>query len=433
MRHNETDISYAVILLYRFSSERTTFFSYFLKSCGDFMAVAGIIAEFDPFHLGHQKLIDEAKRALGADTPVVVAMSASFTQRGGAAVCSPAARAEMALRGGASLVLELPVHFSTASAEKFAQGGVQTLAATGVVDTLCFGSETGDLTRLRWLALAIDTPYFKMCLKDFLGQGLPFATARQKALEQVMGPDVTVPEGANDLLATEYLRFLPDGMDALAVKRTDDGHGGAQSATRVRELLRAGEWEAACALLPEYSGEILRREHKWGRCPGSLDWAERAVLYKLRTMQRQDFGAIADCTEGLDQRFVAAAGTSSTLAQLYAGVKTKRFAHARIRRIALRAFLGITQLPDQVPYLRLLGADEKGLALLKQMKKTATLPVITKPAHGHNLPPKARQVYLAARNADDLWGLCVEKVRYTGECWQNTPVILRQRKTVDRV
>lgn len=390
------------------------------------MAVAGIIAEFDPFHLGHQKLIDEAKRALGQETPVVVAMSASFTQRGGAAVCTPGARAEMALRGGASLVLELPVHFSTASAEKFARGGVQTLAATGVVDTLCFGSETGDLKRLRWLALAIDTPYFKMCLKDRLGEGMSFAAARQKALEQVMGPGVEVPEGANDLLATEYLRCLPDGMDALAVKRTDDGHGGAQSATRVRELLRAGQWEEACALLPPHSGEILRREHQCGRCPGGLHWAERAVLYKLRSMTREDFAAIADCTEGLEQRFVAAASSATSLEQFYAVVKTKRYAHARIRRIALRAFLGISKLPDEVPYLRVLGADEQGLALLKQMKQTATLPVITKPAHGHNLPPKAREVYLAARKADDLWSLCLEQIRPEGECWQNTPVLIRK-------
>lgn len=390
------------------------------------MAVAGIIAEFDPFHLGHQRLMDEVRRRLGEDTPIVVAMSASFTQRGDAAICPPQARAEMALRGGANLVLELPVQFSTASAETFAKGGVQTLAATGVVDTLCFGSEIGDLTQLRWLALAIDTPYFKMCLKDFLGQGLPFATARQKALEQVMGPGAQVPEGANDLLATEYLRFLPDGMDALAVRRTDDGHGGAQSATRVRELLRAGSLEEAFALLPECSQKILREECKYGRCPGGLRWAERAVLYRLRTMTEEDFAAIPDCTEGLEHRMAASANSCAGLEQFYACVKTKRYAHARIRRITLRAFLGITQLPDEVPYLRVLGMDEVGMALLKQMKRTATLPVITKPAHGYNLPRKAREAYMAARAADDLWGLCVEKPRPTGECWQNTPVIAKK-------
>lgn len=389
------------------------------------MAVAGIIAEFDPFHLGHKRLVEEVRRSLGADTPVVAAMSASFTQRGDAAICTPSARAEMALRGGVNLVLELPVQFSTASAETFARGGVGTLAATGVVDTLCFGSETGDLTRLRWLALAIDTPYFKMCLKDALGQGLPFAAARQRALEQVMGPGVPVPEGANDLLATEYLRFLPDGMDALAVRRTDGGHGGAQSATRIRQLLRAGEWEEARDLLPESSYSILREEQKYGRCPGGLAWAERAVLYRLRTMTEADFAALPDCTEGLEHRLVASAATAVSLEQFYAGAKTKRYAHARIRRIALRAFLDLRQIPEQVPYLRVLGADPVGLGLLKRMKQTASVPIITKPVHGKNLPPKAREVYLAARRADDLWGLCVEQPRPMGECWQNTPVILR--------
>ena len=79
-----------------------------------------------------------------------------------------------------------------------------------------------------------------------------------------------------------------------------------------------------------------------------------------------------------------------------------------------------------MPYLRVLGMDEVGMALLKQMKRTATLPVITKPAHGYNLPRKAREAYMAARAADDLWGLCVEKPRPTGECWQNTPVIAKK-------
>lgn len=389
------------------------------------MAVAGIIAEFDPFHLGHQRLIEESRRQLGAETPVVVAMSASFTQRGAAAICSPQARAKMAVRGGANLVLELPVHFSTASAETFARGGVNTLAATGVVDTLCFGSETGDLNTLHRLAMVIDTPYFKMCLKDFLGQGLPFAAARQKALEQVAGSEMQVPEGANDLLGTEYLRFLPEGMNALAVRRTDDGHGGAQSATRIRQLILENRWEEAAQLLPETSLAILREEAEYGRCPATLQKAEKAVLYRLRSMTARDFEKIPDCNEGLEHRMEACT-SSTSLEQFYACVKSKRYAHARIRRIALRAFLGVYELPDKVPYLRVLAMDEVGMDLLRQMKQRAGIPIITKSAHGHSLPPKTRQVYLKAREADDLWGLCLDSIRPTGECWRNTPVIVKK-------
>ena len=150
------------------------------------MPVAGVVAEFDPFHLGHQYLIREVKHRLGPDTSVVVALSGSFTQRGGAAICPPTVRAEMALRGGADLVLELPLPFAAASAEAFARGGVETLTATGVVDTLCFGSETGEAKLLRRMARALEGEAFQQTLRRFASQGLPFAAARQQALEQVL-------------------------------------------------------------------------------------------------------------------------------------------------------------------------------------------------------------------------------------------------------
>lgn len=387
------------------------------------MPVAGIVAEFDPFHLGHQYLIGEVRRRLGQETPVVVALSGSFTQRGGAAICSPIARAEMALRGGADLVLELPLPFATASAETFARGGIDTLLATGVVDTLCFGSETGDVVPLRRMAGALEGAEFPQALRDLAAQGLPFAAARQKALERVLGEKL--PQGANDLLATEYLRFWPAERAALAVQRRDGGHGGGQSASRVRQLLLAGDWSGAAQLLPPASLEILRREQQRGRCPGSLFWTERAVLYRLRTMTETDFSAIADCTEGLEHRLVRSAAQAASLEEFYALAKSKRYAHARIRRIALRAFLGITALPDRVPYLRVLGADARGLELLRDMKTRSTLPVVTKPAHGRKLEGETGDLFTQGRRADDLWGLCLERPIPGGWSWSEGPVLLK--------
>lgn len=387
------------------------------------MPVAGVVAEFDPFHLGHQYLIREARRRLGPETPVVAVLSGSFTQRGGAAICPPTARAEMALRGGADLVLELPLSFATASAETFARGGVSALVATGVVDTLCFGSETGAEDLLRRMARALEGETFQQALRQFAAQGLPFAAARQQALEQVLGEKL--PQGANDLLATEYLRFWPGEKAVLAVPRRDGGHGGSQSASRVRQLLLAGDWSGAAQLLPQFSLEILRREQQRGRCPGSLRWAERAVLYRLRTMTEGEFGAIADCTEGLEHRLVRAAARAGSLEEFYALAKSKRYAHARIRRIALRAFLGIRELPARVPYLRVLGADARGLELLRQMKTRSTLPVVTKPAHGRNLEGEAGVLFALGRRADDLWGLCLERPIPSGWSWSEGPVLLK--------
>lgn len=390
------------------------------------MPTAGVIAEFDPFHLGHQYLLHAIRRRLGADTAVVAVMSGCFTQRGGAAICAPQARAEMALRSGADLVLELPVSFATASAERFARGGVEALLAAGVVDTLCFGSECGEVTKLRAMADALEGEAFSAALRDGCASGLPFAAARARALEQVMG--CAQSEGANDLLATEYLRFWPKEKSSLAICRRDGGHGGSRSASQVRALLYEGRWAEALALLPPASREILQRERTANRCPASLKTAERAVLYRLRTMTAADFAAIPDCTEGLENRLVRAAGQAESLEEFYALAKSKRYAHARIRRITLRAFLGITELPEHVEYLRLLGANERGLALLREMKEKSAVPILTKSAHGARLEGGARQQFELACRAENLWGLCLDHPLPTGWSFQYGPVILKHKR-----
>lgn len=393
------------------------------------MAVAGIVAEFDPFHLGHRHLIRAVRARLGEDTAVVAALSGCFTQRGGAAVCTPQARAEMALRGGADLVLELPTPFAAASAEAFARGGVEVLLGCGVVDTLCFGSESGDLPALERAARALEGPEFRQALRAGCAQGLPFAAARQRALGQILGE--AVPAGANDLLASEYLRFWPREKRALAIPRRDGGHGGDQSASRVRALLGAGDWAGAFALMPPGSRAVLLRERERGRCPARLEWAERAVLYRLRTMTAADFAALPDCTEGLEHRLVRAAARAGSLEEFYALAKSKRYAHARIRRITLRAFLGIQTIPAHVPYLRVLGAGERGLALLREMKGRAALPVVTKPAHGRRLEGEAGTLFTACRRWDGLWGLCLERPLPAGWSWSEGPALWKGGESLD--
>ncbi len=389
------------------------------------MTVAGVIAEFDPLHRGHAYLLTQIRNQLGADTAIVIAMSGSFTQRGGAAICTPHARAEMALRAGADLILELPQPFCSSSAETFAQGGAEILRATGIVNALCFGSECGDADLLRRIAAAIDTLAFSAGLKAELDKGLPFAQARQNALEQLVGTDAVQAAGANDLLGVEYLRAFGTDFPVYTVTRRDGGHHGSASATEVRRLMCGGAWAEADRLLPPESVRILRREREAGRCPASLRWAERAVLYRLRTMTTADFAAIPDCGEGLENRLVQAAAQAESLEQFYMLAKSKRYAHARIRRIALRAFLGVTEIPPSVGYLRVLGASQQGLTLLKKMKQTATLPVVTKPAHGRELEGEASTLFAQNRRIDDLWGLCLERPLPAGTSWRTTPIIIK--------
>ena len=148
------------------------------------MKTLGIIAEYNPFHKGHAYMIEEAKKKSGAER-VIAVMSGSFVQRGEPAAFDKWTRAQAALLNGVDMVLELPVLFAASSAETFARGGVRVLHESGLVDTLCFGSESGDLTAMQEAAKLMDneTEEFQRLLKEFLDEGLSYPAARAKALE----------------------------------------------------------------------------------------------------------------------------------------------------------------------------------------------------------------------------------------------------------
>lgn len=269
--------------------------------------VIGIVCEFDPLHRGHARLLSHA-RALGADT-VVCAMSGSFTQRGSFAALSKTARAEMAVRCGADLVLELPTPWAMSPAETFARGGVRLLALAGA-DTLLFGSECGDLPALRCLADCLDSPTFADHLTAAPESGLTFAARRQAAAASLLdNATAALLQSPNNTLAVEYLRALRHTRSAMTpctLRREGAGHDGAPegdtaSASFLRELLRQGRGEAACAYMPTPAADVLRRELAAGRiADGAL--CERAILVRLRAMTEADWRPYDPGNEGLYHR-----------------------------------------------------------------------------------------------------------------------------------
>ena len=159
-----------------------------------------------------------------------------------------------------------------------------------------------------------------------------------------------------------------------------------------------------------------------------MDWAERSVLCRLRGMTPEEFRALPDCGEGLEFRLCAAAAEAESLEDFYRRAKTRRYSHARLRRLALWAWAGFTAAdrPERVPYLRVLGATPRGIALLREMKEKAHLPILTKPAAGKALAPEGRRVLEWEARATDLWGLCVPRIVPAGAEWRQSPVILEQ-------
>ena len=203
------------------------------------MKAVGIVAEYNPFHSGHRYQIRKIREIFGAETPVAAVMSGDFVQRGEAASYDKFTRAEAAVRGGVSLVIELPLPWSLSSAESFARGGVGLLGAAGVIDALSFGSESGDLSALEKTAAVLDTPEFAEALKRELTGGTPFAAARARAAHALLGESAAVLDTPNDLLAVEYIRAaakLGYIFDYTPVRREGSTHDGAGSASELDDI-----------------------------------------------------------------------------------------------------------------------------------------------------------------------------------------------------
>lgn len=219
------------------------------------MPVFGVICEYDPFHLGHRWMLEQLHR----QGPVVCAMSGCFTQRGEFAAVNKFARAEMAVRNGADLVLELPTPWAVSGAERFARGGVELLKKTGLVTHLAFGSECGDLEALQRVEACLSAESFQETLRRRLEGGETFARCRQAAVEELLDPrDAALLSQPNNILAIEYLKALRRAdfsMEPITFPRRGGPHdGGAAdgiaSASHIRRLLRAGHTEEAMAFLP---------------------------------------------------------------------------------------------------------------------------------------------------------------------------------------
>jgi len=395
------------------------------------MKVAGIVAEYNPFHTGHAHQIAVTRAAMGGDCAVVAVMSGNWVQQADCAVADKWTRAQLALMGGADLVLELPTVWAMSSAESFARGAVSILHACGVVDAISFGSECGDVDKLCWVAQCLDSEAYRAALTPLLDKGESFAACRQRAVEQVLGREPgSLLAKPNNNLGVEYIRALnalKSEIKPMTVLRQGAGHNemtnkeAFRSATQLREEIAVENWNEVEEYLPCGGLEVLK-----GASRPSLLRAERAILARLRTMTAEDWGKLPDSgeTEGLTRRLERSGRTCADLADFFERAKTRRFTHARLRRLVLWAYLGLSaaDVPETPPYIRVLGSNERGRRVLAQMRKKAALPVITKPAHVKRLDGDARRLFELERRCTDLYDLCMDTVPAPGREWTCGPV-----------
>jgi len=385
------------------------------------MQVVGIVAEYNPFHTGHAYQIARTRAELGEDAPVVAVMSGCWVQGGRCAAADKWTRSRLALTGGVDLVLELPLPWAVSSAEGFAAGGVQALAATGVVEHLLFGSECGDVSALERVAAALLAPSFRDRLREVLPGAVSFAA---------------LLESPNNILGIEYCKALL-GQNAplrpVTIRREGSAHDGAlapdthPSASGLRALLRQGKREEALSLLPPAMARAYELEEAAGRAPVFWENSHRAILARLRSMTAADFAALDQGREGIWNRLYDASRAAASLPELLAAAKTKRYAMARLRRMVLWAYLGLTpgDMPERVPYLRVLAANGTGCRLLSRMREAAAVPVLTRPAQVRRLGPEARRLFELEVRATDLYTLAYPRLSAAGGTeWREGPVIL---------
>lgn len=404
------------------------------------MSVIGIVGEYDPFHYGHKHHIEKTKELLGEDCPTVCVMSGDFIQRGEAAVYSKFARAEAACRSGVDLVLELPLPWVLSSAEGFARGAVGILGATGVVTHLSFGSECGEVSALAQIAETLMDPAMGGDIRTELenDEGISFAAARERAVAKKLGDAAQLLRMPNNILAVEYIKAIyAQGLSLkpVTVQRFGSGHDGSanegpRSASEIRRALADGK--NIEAYVPKSAMEIYRREDRLGRGPVLTDDLERVILSRLRFLSDADFARLPDASEGLEKRFAAAARTEVSLDAVLAATKSKRYALSRIRRMALCAALGVTaeMSHDRPPYARVLAANERGCALLKDMNDLCRIPVITKPASVKTADAECAELFGLGSAAHDLYvlGCGAREERRGGLDWRTSPVIIKETR-----
>jgi predicted nucleotidyltransferase len=298
-----------------------------------------------------------------------------------------------------------------------------------VVTHLCFGSEAGELAPLEQVARCLDGEDFRQSLRGFLDQGLSFPAARQRAVEGQLGAAAHCLSRPNNTLGVEYLRALSrlgSAIRPVTVLRQGAGHGegpadGFASASYLRRLLREGDWEGARPYLLQGEEQLLA-----GAEFSDFSLAERAVLYRLRQLGPEELAALPDCGEGLSDRLCRAIRQASSVEEILTLAKTKRYPLARLRRVLLWAALGLTasDRPAQPAYLRVLGLNEVGRGLLRQIRRRGALPILTKPAHAARLSQDAQRLFRLEARATDLYGLCLPTVPPCGGEWRRGPVVL---------
>ena len=376
----------------------------------------GIIAEYNPFHNGHLYQIQKAKELTGADT-VIAVMSGNFTQRGETSLINKFEKAKIALQNEVDMVIELPTIYSISSAENFALGGIKILNEIGNIDYLVFGIEEENLEKLQAIAdvLVNEDDEFKRNIKEELDKGNSYPKAREIALKKVLSSEnvENIMQKPNNILAIEYLKALKttnSKIKPIAVKRKNTMHNDENinenyaSGTYIRKLFIENNFDEISKVVPKYTYERLLELKNQGTYVSSINDFSDIVIYKIRTMTKEEISQIADVNEGLENIIKLASTTCKTIDEIIDKVSTKRYTKTRISRILTYILLDITkseieQSKNANPYIRVLGINKKFEGILKTINNDKLITSLKKFEENNgenqllNIDKKATEIY----------------------------------------
>ncbi len=396
------------------------------------MRVTGIIAEYNPLHLGHQFHIAQTRELIKsnasthADEPhyVITVLSGDFVQRGLPALLDKHTRTCMALEAGSDLVLELPVPYALSSGEGFAFGGVSLLNQLGCVDTLSFGSEAGELGEILKIAHFINdmdtaadqslTVTYHAAYQAALKQGLTPPSARLKALQQVY-PDMdtcVLDAKSNNMLALEYCKALlqlkssiepftikRQGQDYLEHTLSSDGQTSFPSATAIRESLKSLDSCSKEQLsgdvfdfgVPTHVKDVLLQYHAENRLIYADDFSSM-LHYKLLNLTKEDLEGYFEISSDFANKIMKNLKQYENFTQFSNLLWTKDTTYARVCRNLMNIILDIKKntwdVHQPVPYARVLGFRKGSAELLSEIKQKSAIPLITKLADAETLLPQ---------------------------------------------
>jgi predicted nucleotidyltransferase len=381
----------------------------------------GIIAEYDPFHNGHQYHLRESLRLTGAQQSLCV-MSGDFVQRGGPALTDKRIRAEAAVRGGVDLVIELPFIYASGNAEWFARGAVGILNGLGLVDYLSFGSESGDVGALNEIAglFVREAAAVNAGMRKAMDTGISYPAALEKTVISMLGaPAGRLMKGANNTLAIEYLKELQkqkSDITPVTIKRhkasideTDEASGIA-GATAIREILLTAPAHSIKQInpyVPDTTYDLIEAHLRSGGRLLSIDDLLQMLIYTVSCSEAEPLSRILSATEGLEHRLIKAVRSGGDMARIIRLTKTKRYTQTRIRRLIAHTVIGLTKdamyiaYPERL-YARVLAFNDTGAKLIRRIKKQGSIPLITNANREEELLKDSQLTLSFDRKAADL-------------------------------